>query len=426
MEYEKRRNKKVQYYESVRHAQTVQIDDIPLPQMSDQAPPPQPQILFSNPPNRIPLPENSKETGPSAIPSNNGTAVGPFSGSTTLKRPGNETIAGNEENLKDNGNKEPPGCPPQLPPNLLEMHELDSDYEDTDEIIKSIGENALDSNSAPDIDLPKPTSVQQRFLAIAGQKYDDFIKELENVHSKKKEKQRSLNPDATTAQQSSDDDTDGDSSDSSQDDEKDPKQERKEDVVKSSVRTEPMQVEMNVSNVPPQPLLPMPPVKVLLPSGPPPPPMGMPPGLMFRPPPMRPPPIRPGMPSLGMRMRMPPGPPPGLPPARLMHNQHNKLHPMHPHMNTLAAAPQLLTKDTSKGMTTITAKPQIRNLSADVTRFVPSTLRVKREDRKPAQKPKPLIPEYSRNHAEQAAKAAKGGTKDDAYMQFMREMQGLL
>lgn len=80
-------------------------------------------------------------------------------------------------------------------------------------------------------------------------------------------------------------------------------------------------------------------------------------------------------------------------------------------------------KDT-KGMTTITAKPQIRNLSADVTRFVPSALRVKREDKK-VQKPKPYASEYSRQQQNEAA-PNKGATKDDAYMQFMREMQGLL
>lgn len=78
-------------------------------------------------------------------------------------------------------------------------------------------------------------------------------------------------------------------------------------------------------------------------------------------------------------------------------------------------------KDT-KGMTTITAKPQIRNLSADVTRFVPSALRVKRDDKK-VPKPKSHISEYSRQHQQEAN---KGTTKDDAYMQFMREMQGLL
>lgn len=79
-------------------------------------------------------------------------------------------------------------------------------------------------------------------------------------------------------------------------------------------------------------------------------------------------------------------------------------------------------KDT-KGMTTITAKPQIRNLSADVTRFVPSALRIKREDKK-VQKPKSFVKEYRQQQNEAAAN--RGTTKDDAYMQFMREMQGLL
>lgn len=80
-------------------------------------------------------------------------------------------------------------------------------------------------------------------------------------------------------------------------------------------------------------------------------------------------------------------------------------------------------KDT-KGMTTITAKPQIRNLSADVTRFVPSALRVKREDKK-AHKPKSFVSEYNRQQQNEFSQS-KGTTKDDAYMQFMREMQGLL
>lgn len=83
---------------------------------------------------------------------------------------------------------------------------------------------------------------------------------------------------------------------------------------------------------------------------------------------------------------------------------------------------QQQTKD-NKGMTTISAKPQIRNLSADVTRFVPSALRVKREDKK-VQKQKPFVSEYRQQHIER--QQPKGTTKDDAYMQFMREMQGLL
>lgn len=72
VEYEKRRNKKVQYFESVKHAQTVQVDEIPLPQMSvpsdgagvgvgliDTAVAP-PNLFVGAPPNaasqRIPLP----------------------------------------------------------------------------------------------------------------------------------------------------------------------------------------------------------------------------------------------------------------------------------------------------------------------------------------------------------------------------------
>lgn len=125
---------------------------------------------------------------------------------------------------------------------------------------------------------------------------------------------------------------------------------------------------VNKETLPPIPQFPtQQPIK--LPSGPPPPPMGMPPAMMFRPPPLRPnmqppmairmppgpPPVRPGMPPMPrMGIRMPPGPPPGLPPNRMhQHNTHHK-----PHTGQLSAGPQL-TKDT-KGMTTITAKPQIR------------------------------------------------------------------
>lgn len=60
---------------------------------------------------------------------------------------------------------------------------------------------------------------------------------------------------------------------------------------------------------------------------------------------------------------MPPGPPPGIPPNRLHHGHHNKSHQMNerPVGNIVSAGPQL-TKDT-KGLTTITAKPQIRSVT---------------------------------------------------------------
>lgn len=60
-----------------------------------------------------------------------------------------------------------------------------------------------------------------------------------------------------------------------------------------------------------------------------------------------------------------------------------------------------------------------RNLSADVTRFVPSTLRVKREVRKQVRS-KLYVSENT------SMGALKSVSKDDAYIQFMNEMQGLL
>lgn len=62
-----------------------------------------------------------------------------------------------------------------------------------------------------------------------------------------------------------------------------------------------------------------------------------------------------------------------------------------------------------------------RNLTADVTRFVPTALRVKRTDG-------PGMGAIRRGaDAERKVEAPKPQvTKDDAYSQFMREMEGLL
>lgn len=108
------------------------------------------------------------------------------------------------ESADPNKPKDDPGVPPSAPPSLLTMRELDSDYES--EVDEDAGEqrsahNSTDQSSSDSDDgrqsdhsddaLPKPTSVQQRILAIAGQKYDDFMKELENVHKKKSDLERS-------------------------------------------------------------------------------------------------------------------------------------------------------------------------------------------------------------------------------------------
>jgi len=93
--------------------------------------------------------------------------------------------------------------------------------------------------------------------------------------------------------------------------------------------------------------------------------------------------------------------------------------------NVLSAAPQLINRKDKEGKstTTIEAKPQIRNLAADVTRFLPTSLRVKRDDKK---KFSSISRITERLPEAQPLRTAQPKTKDDAYMQFMQEMEGLL
>lgn len=94
--------------------------------------------------------------------------------------------------------------------------------------------------------------------------------------------------------------------------------------------------------------------------------------------------------------------------------------------NVLSAAPQLINRKDKEGKSsssTIEAKPQIRNLAADVTRFLPTSLRVKRDDKK---KPSNFIRITEKILEVPPAKSIQPKTKDDAYMQFMQEMEGLL
>jgi WW domain-binding protein 11 len=81
---------------------------------------------------------------------------------------------------------------------------------------------------------------------------------------------------------------------------------------------------------------------------------------------------------------------------------------------------------------TIEAKPQIRHVIGDVTRFMPTALRVKREmkDAK-GQIIKPAVtaannPGKADESQLKAKPAVQVQTKDDAYDTFMREMAGLL
>lgn len=257
-----------------------------------------------------------------------------------------------------------PGVPPTPPPVLTDMEDLDSDYDEA--LLPKNQKNK--KKKAEDVEVKAPSEVQQKMLALSGHNIDDFMKEMENVQRKRE--------------------ADKAPSDKSDSDESEPE------------TAPPIGAKPTAAEVPRPPQMPMlPPLRPMIP---PPfpgfPPTGAPPmmprGMMPNMAPLR-------MPRMGPRIR-PPGPPPGLPPKFAKGPQ-------------VFAGPQL-SKDPKSA--TISAKPQIRNLSADVTRFVPSTLRIKKDEVK---KPKPKTAVVL-----QPAQPAQGPTKDDAYMQFMKEMQGFL
>ncbi|XP_078286721.1 WW domain-binding protein 11 [Rhinoraja longicauda] len=183
------------------------------------------------------------------------------------------------------------------------------------------------------------------------------------------------------------------------------------------------------------------PLPRLLPPGPPP---GRPPG----PPPGPPPGLPPGPPPRGPPPRLPPPAPPGIPPPRPgmirpplappLGPAPPGLYPPAPVPNpgVLSAPPSLIqrpkmdenvTTIEKKAIATISAKPQITNPKAEITRFVPTALRVKRENKNQTPMKKgeeetvaPIKP------IPKAAPAVSIQTKDDIYESFMKEMEGLL
>ncbi|XP_038969270.1 WW domain-binding protein 11-like [Rattus norvegicus] len=223
-------------------------------------------------------------------------------------------------------------------------------------------------------------------------------------------------------------------------------------------------------SIPPQTQAPPMPGPPLLPPGP---PTGPPPGpppkatAFLRPPGMPgiqgPPPGRPPGPS--------PGPPPGLPPQpqqgplpRLPHALPRipphpgmicpslvpPLKPATPSLYTtgllpnpgvVTALPSLIQGPKAEGASvvtmekkatvTISAKPQITNPKADITRFVPTALRVRRENKDDVVFQRRLEDEAAVPIAKAAPRwgpsfPASAQTKDDAYEAFMKEMEGLL
>lgn len=292
--------------------------------------------------------------------------------------------------------REPPGCPPGPPPDIDSDGEvIDSAYDDhaEDEPMKSSHPaDDSDRDSDDSDDLPsssKPTSLQQKMVALSGQNVDEFMKEMDAVQKKletDKDDDR-IKPTAAAMH-------------------------LMEPLAPPGVDSTPLNMNKPPHAPGPPPLMfPAPGLRV---------PPGPPPGR-----PLMPPGPPPGLPRLPIRMQ--PAPPrmlrmPGPPPNMAVQAALPLANP-----NVLSAAPQLINRnEPMKQSATISAKPQIRNLSADVTRFVPSTLRVKREDKKPKQSSARLVHELRQKEFMGHVPTGQQPTKDDAYMQFMKEMQGLL
>jgi WW domain-binding protein 11 len=341
VEYEKKKYKRVQYYESVRHAEQVSIEDIPLPSATSDKP------LAGTAP-KINLPP------PILL--------------TNVPPPTTKKLDDIIEQSQENKEKEPPGVPSSMPPDLFEMRELDSDYE---------SENNESDENEEEIIPAKDESQKDKH----DQNIEDFMKEVESVQKKEEERVIEIRIDPTP---------DVDMEEKNEE----PLAENRNPVVEPEIETPKIPQEIHIPQIPQT----MPPIN--LPRMPPHP-------LMFRPPPLR----MPGMSGI----RMPPGPPNmprppnmqrmGLPPRHKHHHHHERNMP--PKQST----------------TTITAKPQIRNLSADVTRFVPATLRTKRDEPKKV-KPKSYLPETQMQQV--SKQQQQKPTKDDAYQQFMSELQDLL
>ena len=414
--YQARKNEVVQAYDAVKNAQNVQVDEIPLPSMFGQ----------------------DDEGGDGGFGTLSGiSGIGdaediPLPPSSSLPKPSILKKPSSTVQRESFAPKTCPGIPAGPPPPISDYDEDEDDIGDSDmnarnkkirfaqdEGLERKGRGPTDNQKAPNFrdgdgrseheggisggpgeerdhhdfnvlrdernrrieDGPKVDSLQKRMLAMSGQDVDAYMKEMEEVHGQTQaEKERELQSRLARIEQS---------------------QPQPPGIYNDIVQQQSQQ---------------------MMPPGPPPglPPRGPPPSLLgaYRPPP---PPLKPGMAPPGVRPppgpppgrppgpaglsphggppRMPPGPPPGVPPPRGMlppHMQNPVLMgaaikmprplPVAPSATgVVSAAPQLIQKEKIKdsgrdsksvGGSVIEAKPQMRNLLSDVTRFVPTNVKI--------------------------------------------------
>merc|ERR1712058_57432 len=93
-------------------------------------------------------------------------------------------------------------------------------------------------------------------------------------------------------------------------------------------------------------------------------------------------------------------------------------------LGVVTAKPQL----NAKSDPVIESAPVMRNLRSDVTRFVPTNLRVKRDDVKKIENVKKKSDSYSQSyqHQQQLQQQQQSKSKDEMYADFMAEMQNFM
>ena len=151
--------------------------------------------------------------------------------------------------------------------------------------------------------------------------------------------------------------------------------------------------------------------------------------ITVRPPPPPPglPPARPLFPPSGMTTLPPP--PPGLPPPAgnfvLLPGFSRPRQQQQPHIQSQPVLKTPLPEDTI-GSATISAQPQIRNIQAEVTKFMPTSLKVRRDQPKAARKKFHKTQDLPNINSQYSSSKVMQHETSDAYETFMKEMDGLL
>ncbi|XP_038969267.1 WW domain-binding protein 11-like [Rattus norvegicus] len=499
VEYEQKRNQRIQYFDAVKNAQHVDLESILLPDM-----PHAPSKVFIQ---DIPLPGAQP---PSIL--RKASAYGPPTPAVPvlpLQGPGVPHLP---------PGRKPPGPPPGPPPSqvllvdgckegfalglppqrqdedMLYSPELaqrghDEDMSSTreedgypedmeqdthDESTGDRDPDRLDSESHPsgtesNNSKEKRSGLRVRCADKPGKSRKNSIKELTPLQAMMlRMADQEIPEEGRGVEQFSEEQDEQDSKGSEVG--KQSQKQDKEDSHSEGTTAASSQHQAPPQSIPPQTQAPPMPGPPLLPPGP---STGPPPG----PPPratafLRPP----GMPGIqgpppGRLPGPPPGPPPGLPPQpqqgplpRLPHALPGiaphpgmicpslvpPLEPAPPSLYTtgllpnpgvVTALPSLIQGPKAEGgsvvtmakkaTVTISAKPQITNPKADITRFVPTALRVRRENKDATVFQRRLEDEAAVPIAKAAPRwgpsfPASAQTKDDAYEAFMKEMGGLL